>query len=223
MLCIGHRGAKGHAPENTLLSVRRALELGADGIEVDVYVSHGQLLVFHDRRLERTTNGHGRLSRKSFEYLRSLDAGEGERIPTLQEVIDLVDHRAFLNIELKGANTAELVRAVIEDCVNRLGWSYEDFIVSSFRHRELRKLAHTRIRLGIFRGRSPRRLSRIAEAFGATSVHTSLRSAKPRFVAKAHQHGLKVFVYTVNDPADIARMEVAGVDGVFTDFPERVP
>src|SRR5947208_10529090 len=83
LLCIGHRGACGHEPENTLRSIRRALELGAQGVEIDVRFVDGELVVFHDARLERTTNGRGQLARKSFADLRALDAGLGERIPTL--------------------------------------------------------------------------------------------------------------------------------------------
>ena len=101
-LCIGHRGACGHEPENTLRSIRRALELGAHGVEIDVRLVHGELLVMHDAKLDRTTNGRGYLARKSLEVLRALDAGQGERIPTLREVFETVHRRAFINIELKG-------------------------------------------------------------------------------------------------------------------------
>ena len=107
-LCIGHRGAMGHAPENTLLSLKKALEMGAPCVEVDVYFVDGHLLVFHDDRLERTTNGFGYLADHDFEYLRSLDAGEGERIPTLREVFETVGLKAGVNIELKGPGTARL-------------------------------------------------------------------------------------------------------------------
>ena len=111
MFCIGHRGARGHAPENTLASVRKAIELGADWIEVDVYGVDGELVVFHDDRLERTTNGEGLLMGQSFDYLRSLDAGDGELIPTLAEVFDVAADRVGINVELKGPGTAEPVAA----------------------------------------------------------------------------------------------------------------
>lgn len=106
MICFGHRGACGHEPENTLRSVRRALELGADGIEVDVHLADGRLVVIHDDTLNRTTNGTGPVAEKSFACLRSLNAGQGERIPTLEEVFDTVNRRAIVNIELKGLGTA---------------------------------------------------------------------------------------------------------------------
>jgi glycerophosphoryl diester phosphodiesterase len=219
--CIGHRGARGEKPENTLLSVRRALELGADGIEVDVYFVDGHLMVIHDHTLNRTTNGTGRIARRSFDYLRSLDAGKGEKIPTLDEVCDTVNRRAFINIELKGPHTAGPVAALIEHRVKHLCWQYGDFLVSSFRHGELRKLAGSKIPIGILFSRSPRRFAKLASGLGADSVHTNLAYATPRFVEQAHGHGLKVFVYTVNHAADVARMKTMGVDGVFTDFPSR--
>ena len=135
-LCIGHRGAMGHAPENTLLSLKKALEMGAPCVEVDVYFVDGHLLVFHDDRLERTTNGFGYLADHDFEYLRSLDAGEGERIPTLREVFETVGLKAGVNIELKGPGTARPVVELIADFRGK-GWHNDLILVSSFNHREL--------------------------------------------------------------------------------------
>ena len=148
-LCIGHRGAAGHEPENTLRSIRRALELGVDGVEIDVRFIDGELIVFHDDRLERTTNGRGRIGRQRFAHLRTLDAGEGERIPTLREVFETVDRRAFINVELKGRRTAGPVEALIREFLDEHGWRPEHFLVSSFHRRELRSLADPRIRIGL--------------------------------------------------------------------------
>src|SRR5260370_42354889 len=139
LFSFGHRGASGHEPENTVRSVRRALELGADGIEVDVYFADGQLVGIHDDTLERTTNGHGRVMQKSFAYLRSLDAGLGEKIHTLPEIFDAVNRRAVINVELKGPHTAAPVVALITGYVNRHGWRFDDFLVSSFDHAQLRE------------------------------------------------------------------------------------
>ena len=113
MLCIGHRGAMGHEPENTLRSVNKALELGVDAVEIDVYNIEERAIVFHDRTLGRTTNGTGNIADCSFAYLRSLDAGKGEQIPTLEEVIEAIDRQAVIDIELKGGHTAKLVARAI--------------------------------------------------------------------------------------------------------------
>ena len=221
-LCIGHRGARGHEPENTARSVRRAMELGADGIEVDVYFVDGELIVIHDPTLNRTTNGRGRITRKTFAQLRALDAGKGERIPTLREIFDAVDRRAFINIELKGHETAEPVQMLIEEFVATRGWSFGDFIVSSFHRRELARLTNPSIRIGLLFRRVPLRFAALAKKFRAISIHTPVRFTNPRLVEKAHRHGLKIFAYTANSPCEIARLHAMGVDGVFTDFPERV-
>lgn len=224
LFCFGHRGACGHEPENTLRSVRKALELGADGIEVDVYFVNGELVVIHDRTLGRTTNERGFVMQKSFAYLRSLDAGRGERIPTLAEVCDTVNRRAIINVELKGPRTAAPVAALIADYVERRGWCYEDFLVSSFGFAQLRqvKRLQPQIPIGALLARVPRSLAAAAEKLGASSVNPSKERVTAKLVADAHRRGLKVFVFTVNEPKDLARMKTLGVDGVFSDFPERV-
>ena len=225
MLCIGHRGACGHEPENTLRSVRRALELGVDAVEIDVQWVDGELVVFHDAKLDRTTNGRGYLRKKRFAHLRTLDAGRGERIPTLREVVELIDRRAFLNIELKGRRTAEPVTALFDKFLAQPGWKPEHFLVSSFRWVELvrfRKAASPGIPIGLLFNR-PVSVFRWARAVGrlrASSVHSAVRFTKPRFVKAAHERGLKVYVYTVNTAAVLERMRACGVDGVFTDFPD---
>src|SRR5487761_2642608 len=220
LFCFGHRGARGHEPENTVRSVRRALELGADGVEVDVFFVDGQLVVIHDDTLERTTNGHGRVLEKSFAYLRSLDAGLGEKIPTLAEIFEAVNRRAVINVELKGPHTAAPVAALIAEYVARRGWRFDDFLVSSFDHAQLREAKQLcpEIRIGGLTEKAPRGLAKFAEELGAWSLHASKRCVTPKLVADAHQRGLKVFVYTVNEPKEIAALRALGVDGVFSDF-----
>jgi len=223
LLCIGHRGAMGHEPENTLSSIRKALVLGAPCLEVDVHYVDGRLVVFHNFRLESTTNGVGYLSEQSFEYLRSLDVGGGQRIPTLDEVCEVIDSQACLNIELRGPCTATPVAELISNLIES-GWDKDTILVSSFNHREL--LEMKRLNQDIKLGALIRGLlvddSKFAEALGAFSVHPALDFTDQRFVDDAHARGLKVYVHTVDHPEDIAKMHKLGVDGVFTNFPERV-
>ncbi len=223
LLCIGHRGAMGYEPENTICSIRKALELGAPCVEVDVYYVDGHLMVFHDERLERTTNGAGYLTDRPFQYLRSLDAGKGQRIPTLAEICETIDARACLNIELKGTGTAGPVSELIERLIDR-GWDRDALLVSSFNHRELQvvRKMNRAIKLGGMMVGLPIDDAKFAEELGAFSVHASLEFVDRRFVDDAHARNLNVYVYTVNHPEDIERMHSLGVDGVFTDFPERV-
>jgi glycerophosphoryl diester phosphodiesterase len=221
-LCIGHRGASAHEPENTLRSIRRALDLGADGVEIDVRCIDGELIVFHDDRLERTTNGRGRIVRQRFASLRALDAGKGERIPTLREVLETVDRRGFINIELKGRHTAAPVQALIRAALDEHGWSPSHFLVSSFLRRELRGIDDPRIRIGLLLVKPTPLYHVSARRVRAWSVHPGARFTTEEFVADAHRRGLKVMPYTANTPAEIARIRATGADGVFTDFPERV-
>jgi glycerophosphoryl diester phosphodiesterase len=224
LFCFGHRGAAGHEPENTLRSVRRALDLGAEGIEVDVHFVDGELIVIHDDTLQRTTNGSGRITDKSFSQLRLLNAGLGERIPTLAEVFEAVAHRALINVELKGPNTAAPVAALIEDHVRQRGWGWEEFILSSFDHAQLKRVKQIapELRTAALIKSVPRDQAAFAEELGASAVNPSKRCVTPRLIADAHRRGLKVYVYTINEPREIVLMSALGVDGVFSDFPDRV-
>jgi glycerophosphoryl diester phosphodiesterase len=224
LFCFGHRGARGYEPENTLRSVRKALALGADGVEVDVYWVDEHLVVIHDDTLGRTTDGVGPVAEKSFGYLRSLDAGKGERIPTLSEVFDAVNRRAVINVELKGPGTAGPVVQLIKEYVRSHSWRYEDFLISSF---DLARIEIARrllpdIRTGALIEKVPSNLAAFAESLGAWSLHPSKRFVTPELVVDAHRRGLKVYVYTINRPAEIATVTALGVDGVFTDYPDRV-
>ncbi len=223
MLCIGHRGAMGHEPENTLLSVRKALSLDVDAVEIDVYNVEDNLVVIHDRNLSRTTNGTGYLTEKSFQYLRSLDAGKGEQIPTLREVIDTVNKQALINIELKGSNTAKLVVALIQEYLNQ-GWSEGDFVVSSFNHYELHqvKALAPQIKTGMLIYGLPWEYIAIAQKLQADIVIASLDYATVELIDAVHQHNLAVWIYTVNEPNDINRLRALQVDAIFTNYPERV-
>jgi glycerophosphoryl diester phosphodiesterase len=213
----------GHAPENTLASIREAIAMGSPCIEIDVYFVDGHLVVFHDDRLDRTTNGTGYLCESTFDYLRSLDAGNGQKIPTLEEVCAEIDSKTCLNIELKGPDTAapvaDLITLLVED-----GWDINRFLVSSFHHRELLEIRrlHRDINLGALVKGIPVDDAKFAEDLGAFSVHPSLELVDQHFVKDAHERGMKVYVYTVDNPEDLVRMQSIGVDGVFTGFPERV-
>jgi len=221
LICIGHRGAMGYKPENTLSSFALAIDMGCPWIELDVYVVDDEVIVIHDDTLERTTNGTGRVIDRSFEYLRGLDAGDGQQIPTLQEVIELVDRRAGINVELKGKHTASAVSRILADCVKR-GWSAEAFVVSSFAHRELAAADPAFRRGALFGSKSRRDYFAVTDRLKAWSLNLGLSLAQPQTIAAAHERGLEVFVYTVNKPEDIARMRALGVDGVFTNYPDRV-
>jgi len=220
---FAHRGAKGHEPENTLAAFAKALDLGARWMETDVYVVEDELVVFHDGRLERTTNGTGYVSESSLEYLRSLDAGKGQRIPFLTEVLDLIEGKSGINIELKGPGTATRVAVLIKQLLTNTSWRRDQFIVSSFDIPEL--LAFVRmmpeIRVGVLTANIPLDYAEFAEPLNAWSIHASMEFINREFVDDAHGRGKKLFVYTVNHPEDYERLRKLGIDGVFSDFPDR--
>ncbi len=224
MRIIAHRGAAGLGPENTLLAMRRALDLGVRWLEFDVHAVAGEVVVFHDDRLERTTNGHGRLGEQSLEHLRTLDAGAGERIPLLREVLDLAAGGARLNIELKGAGSALPTLALLERYVaaGRYGW--DDFLVSSFDQGELAQARRQRseLPLGLLLAEVTPHYREACEQLGVSSLHLPAAAVDAGLVAQVHALGLQLLVYTVNVPAEAAALAALGVDGVFTDEPHRL-
>jgi len=220
---LAHRGARGHAPENTLAAFDKAIELKAQWVELDVQWHAGQLWVFHDLRLERCTNGKGWLVDHKADALRKLDAGGGQRIPFLHEVLDRLDRRVGVNVELKTADgTAAEVATALRGCLAR-GWKPEQFLVSSFHLPELREFKRRmpEIPLGVLMCGVPLGLAAAGTELGAQVLSLDRDFADRALIADAHARGMRVFVYTVNEPEDIARYRGQGVDGVFTDFPER--
>jgi len=225
---IGHRGAAGIAPENTIKSFAAAVQLGCAAIELDVFASRyvdgsPELLVIHDDSLNRTTNASGFVGDFDVEYLRSLDAGDDERIPLLAEVIALLDdHRVQqgltvgLNIELKGPNTAAPIAqsARTMDSI--------PVLVSSFNHRELatfRELQPACEVAPLF-SRYRDDWAEIAGELGAVAININRKIVTEERVDAIRSAGYAVFVYTINTQAEAARLEAMGVSGVFSDRPD---
>lgn len=221
MLHIAHRGASATEPENTLRAIRVALELKVDAIEIDVHNVGGHLVVIHDLHVDRTTNGRGPLSDFTFERLRQLDAGKGERIPTLQEVVDVIGGRIPLIVELKGPGTGGLAARHIGERV-RAGLSlYRDFMLSSFDQYELQEAMYVDAdvpRAILFQG-VPLGLAAFAKALQPVALHLSREFVRRGIVTDAKRRGYDVYVYTVDDADEIRWLEAQGVDGVFTNCP----
>lgn len=224
MLIIGHRGAMAYEPENTLRSIARAIDLGADMVEFDVHaLPSGELMVFHDRALDRTTNGHGLLAHHSFRELRRLDAGMGERIPTLEEVLDLVGRRVPVVIELKNIGAARRTADVINRYVHERGWPPDRFIVSSFHHPELYEFKRQHapdVAVVAPLATVPLRYAAFAEELQAFAITPDIDHISQELVDDAHRRGLKVFVYTIATYEDTLLMQQLGVDGVFSNAPD---
>ncbi|NIS81469.1 MAG: glycerophosphodiester phosphodiesterase [Anaerolineales bacterium] len=231
-LVIAHRGASLRAPENTLAAFRLAEEMGADAIELDAKLTKdGHVVVHHDRTLERTTDGEGLLAKCTLEELKRLDAGshfnsefKGERIPTLQEVFDIVGKRTLINIELSNYATpwdslpSEVVKLVN---VNRLD---SRVLFSSFSPISLLRVGQ--LAANIPRGLlvMPREPTWVRFLFKQISTyqayHPHWRIADQNAIQGQHKAGRRVYVWTVNEPKRMTTLIKLGVDGVITDTPE---
>lgn len=225
VLRIAHRGASGHEPENTLAAISRALDMKADIIELDVRACKtGELILLHDISLERTTNGSGLVTDATLEELRKLDAGNGERIPTLQEAIELIGKRTVLNIEMKGRGVADKLSEILRNYLKNKDYPPELFIVTSFDKKELHRfsLKNPGVPLGILIARGVFSARARAKRYNAHSVHIPQPYLKKWLVRYFQKKGLRVFVYTLNSIWDIAKAKVMGIDGVFSDYPDRI-
>lgn len=221
VLRIGHRGAAGHAPENTLKSFLKAVELGCDMTELDVHVcGSGEVVVIHDEEVFRTTDGNGFVSQMSLEQLKALDAGEGEKIPTLEEVLSILKGRIKLNIELKGKGTPIPVHRIVENS----GWSPDDLLFTSFDWNMLEDYQELdpEVRLGPLAHENIFHAARFATKIDAYCVNPLHYLCRKTFIDKTHKKGLKIFPWTVNDPADIEKMKDFEVNGLISDFPDLI-
>jgi glycerophosphoryl diester phosphodiesterase len=247
-LVIAHRGASGAAPENTGLAIVTAMDLGADMVEVDVQLSRdGQPVIFHDLNLSRTvwSSQHSRRALKSLRIsdlslkeIKQLDVGSwkdrkfaGLSIPTLAEVLLLCEGRISLNLEIKLPSSAEEGRHIGRELLRQLSTALtlyrtaEPVLISSF-DPEILELARTIFpngRLGVLRqpGGDLETL-RIASRLKAFSVHLPCRETRAAVVKSAHAQGLRLFAYTTDSTWIFGRLIAAGVDGIFTNVPDRM-
>jgi len=224
-LKIGHRGAKGHVAENTLESIQKALDIGVDAIEIDVHkCASGELWVIHDFTLDRTTDGSGEIAKKSAEVIRELKVEGHYKIPLLTEVLDLIEGKCDINIELKGLNTAEPVCKLIKEKVASGKWTYSDFIISSFQKNELFKVRDNddQVPIAVLSKASVPEAIEIGKRLNAWAIHPSLGIITRDNTKLSQDAGFKVNVWTVNEREDIQRMIDFGVDGIISDYPNRL-
>ncbi len=232
MLILGHRGARGHAPENTMASFQAALDMGADGIELDVQMTKdGKVVVCHDHSLERTSNGSGWLVEHTREELRALDFGSwfspqfaGEKIPTLREVLQwAAPTRLIVNVEIKNGpviyeGIEEKVSALIRECrmVDRV-------IVSSFYHPSLLKMKQLdpMIKTGLLYASRPVDPWLQLRVTDTDNLHPLWHYVDAAWASGTRPHGAKIFTWTINELRDWEHIKNMGVDGIMTDYPDR--
>ncbi|HIE25626.1 MAG TPA: glycerophosphodiester phosphodiesterase [Anaerolineales bacterium] len=222
-IIFAHRGASAQAPENTLAAFELALEQGADAIELDVKLSSDQIpVVIHDPTVDRTTDGSGTVANLSLSALKELDAGDGQKIPTLDEVFERVGGKLLINVELTNYKTRDdqLVDKVVE--VVKKHNLADNIIFSSFLPKNLKRTAK-------LLPQTPRGLLALPSLLGFfvrkflfrkgdfQALHPYLTDTSKRQIQNAHLNNRRVHVWTVNDPEDMHRLADWGVDGIFTD------
>jgi len=225
MLKIGHRGAKGHASENTLISFQKAIELGVDGIELDVHLtSDNHVVVIHDDTVDRTTSGTGLINSFNLHALKSLRIDNLCEIPTLLEVLDFIDKKIFVNIELKGKNTAKPVADLIERYILEKNWTYDHFIVSSFDWNALQEIRslNPEIAIGVLTQTDLALAISFADFIKAKSIHPYFHLLTQEYSALMQKKGFHVFPWTVNEHEDIQKIKSMHVHGIISDFPDRL-
>jgi glycerophosphoryl diester phosphodiesterase len=229
---LGHRGAMGHAPENTMASFRKALDLGVDAVELDVRLTGDQeVVVIHDASVDRTTNGTGLVSEMALSDLQALDAGSGfapgfrgERVPTLAQVLAWAAGRTELVIEIKG--DPEPAPGLLEKTVAliRAHGLSSSVMVISFYHPAVRQARNldTEIATGILCGGFPADPVGAARAAAADSVRPSWHYVNPELVSVLHEAEIVVSPWTVNDVPAMERLISMGVDSIGTNYPDRL-
>lgn len=222
-LVIAHRGASGHAPENTMAAFQLALDQRADGIELDVMLSKdGRLVVIHDDTVDRTTNGTGRVKDLTLAQLKALDAGNGEKIPTLEEVLDTFGGRYVINIELKNYSSPfDNLPVVVARLLKTKNYP-ETLIISSFNPFNLGRFRRRcrQVKQGLLTT-SKRAKLWLWHLFAYDALHPFYEDVDEALILATKAKHQQINTWTVDNPEDIRRLAGLGVDSIITNFPKE--
>lgn len=221
MLIIAHRGARSTHPENTLTAIQAAMDMGTKAIEIDVHEHDGQFWVIHDKWLNRTTDHIGKLHWMSSDKLKKVMVEKTEPLPTLLDVLKLVNGQCALNIELKGVEHLELLYLHLQFATDQCQFDSNQLIISSFNHSWLQQIKHDQPQwlIGALTASKGTDKAAFAKNLGATSLNLDIDVVDDDYVQHAKSLGLQVYVYTVNRQEDWQWLDEMGVDGVFCDCP----
>lgn len=240
-IIVAHRGASGYAPENTVSAVKKAIDLKAPYIEIDVHLSKdGEVIVIHDKTLERTTTGKGEVVGHTLAELKQLDAGswygeefKGEPVPTLGDVLEAIDGQAVLLIEVKNGNQHyEDIEQKVWDIIQQydaLAWcevqSFHSEVVKNFIALETPLKVHKLIAkrlpaIGMYIDDGLKFGSGTNWENKVVGINPNFKDASKKFVSKLHDDGYTCFVWTVNEKEDMQKMIENGVDGIITNYPD---
>ena len=217
MLKIGHRGARAYEPENTLRSFGKAIELGVDAVELDVReTKDGKVVVIHDAKVDKTTNGKGSVSDLTLDEIKRLVTEKDEKVPTLEEALDFLDRKVKILIELKETGfEEEVLRQIRERGLEK------NVVIVSFIEEALRKVREMdkEVETGLIYVRHKNSI-KAALDLRASYLLPLYRFAHTANVKKAHENGLKVIVWTINKPEEVPQYIKKGVDGITSDRPD---
>lgn len=235
VVVCAHRGASGTAPENTLASIASAIACGATMIEIDIQITRDRrIVVFHDEDVSRTTNGTGDIRDMTYDQLRTLDAGSwfdssfaGERVPLLDQALDVIKGHAYLNIELKPMAESAHSSAILNDLLHAIDshGMIDATVFSSFDHQLLLALKRLRPDVRTLALNVPgdsRRPHEVVAACRADAYGCSLEECTPEVMQNCMRHMIPVGVYTINTSEELLAVIELGVRGVVTNFPDRL-
>jgi len=217
----------GHVLENTIESVKKAIELNVDGIEIDVFKSKtGELVVYHDPFLSRLSNSNAFIEQISLDSIKKVELIGGFSIPSLEEIVDIIPEKIFLNIELKGKDTANETNKIIINYLNKYNLPSSKFIISSFIWDELKKIRSINkdvpIAILVDSLYKIDDAIKLAKQINAFALNPNNKFITKGIVNKIQSNNIKVYPYTINTPKNIRRIRSMGVDAIITDYPERI-
>ena len=227
ILRIGHRGSKGYVAENTLESINHAILLGVDGIEIDVFKClSGELVLSHENNLKRLTGKSGQLEKLTLGELKKFLVVGKYKIPTLTDVLQTIETPLFVNIELKGLNTAQATSKIITNLSKSTSWRLENFIISSFNWNELEQFRsidkNTPVGVLVSNSMSINEAIEFGKKINAQAIHPNFKLLNEKTVKKIKNNGFKIYTWTVNSKDDINYMKKFKVDGIISDFPDKI-
>ena len=227
VLRIGHRGSKGYVAENTLESINNAISLGVHGIEIDIFKClSGELVLSHENNLKRLTGKSGQLEKLTLNDLKDFLVAGKYKIPTLNDVLIKIESPLFVNIELKGSDTAAATSKIVADFSRKTSWTLDHFIVSSFNWNELEKFRsidnNTPVGVLVNKSISINEAIEFGKKINAQAIHPHYQLLDEITVKKIKNNGFKTFTWTVNNTDDIDFMKKIKVDGIISDYPDRI-
>lgn len=216
MLIIGHRGCAYDNGENTIAGISAAINAGVEGIEVDLRVLDGRVILLHDRTVTRTTNGRGGYKNYSYDCLRQLVCKNGQQIPTLEEVMPLLLKVENIYLEIKESDVFSVLWPILRTKTKQK----IKIFLSSFNESILESLKDYRaINKALVVKRKKSNLVQRCLLLDCLQLHVSFEVVDEQLIKEAHHNNIKVLVYTINELHNLKRCFKLGVDGIFTDFP----